>query len=242
LKEVITNVLFNAVEAMPGGGQITLSTHSRGHWVEVIASDTGTGMSEDVRKRVFDPFFTTKGVTNSGLGMSVSFGIIKRHGGEILVESEPGRGTTFILHLPMGSSEEERPGEGSAPKAERFARVLVIDDEASVRDILSRMLKIKGHDVVLASSGEEGLERLKSEHFDLVLTDLGMSKITGWEVGKAAKDMDPRIPVGMITGWGTEVSRETMSENGIDFVVSKPFHFDQVIASVSDALEQEERK
>jgi len=110
-----------------------------------------------------------------------------------------------------------------------------------VRDILSRMLKIKGHDVVLAACGEEGIERLKSEHFDLVLTDLGMSKITGWDVGKTVKDLNPRIPVGMITGWGMELNREKMSENGIDLIISKPFHFDQIVQLVSEALELKER-
>jgi len=241
LKEVVTNILFNAVEAMPRGGQVTLATRSVGHWVEVTVSDTGTGMEEDVRKRVFDPFFTTKGVTNSGLGMSVSFGIVKRHGGEILIESEPGKGATFTLHLPMVPFEEERSEEAPAPKEVRSARILVIDDEASVRDILSRMLKIKGHDVVLASCGEEGIERVKSEHFDLVLTDLGMAKITGWDVGKTVKALNAHIPVGMITGWGMELSREKMNENGIDLVISKPFHFDQVIQLVSEALELKER-
>jgi CheY-like chemotaxis protein len=95
--------------------------------------------------------------------------------------------------------------------------------------------------VVLASCGEEGIERLKSEHFDLVLTDLGMSKTTGWDVGKTVKALNSRIPVGMITGWGMELSREKMNENGIDLVISKPFHFDQVIGLVSEALELKER-
>lgn len=241
LREVLTNIIFNAVEALPKGGQITLRARPHGNWVEVRVHDTGIGMTEEVKKRVFDPFFTTKGVTNSGLGMSVSYGIIKRHGGEILIESEPGQGTTFILHLPMAHAEEESPREVSAARQIHPARILVIDDEAPVRDILSRMLKSKGHHVTVASSGEEGIERFQSEPFDLVLTDLGMPKVTGWDVGTAVKNVNPKTPVGMITGWGMELNKEKMRESGIDLIISKPFNLDQVIQLVSEALELKER-
>ncbi len=243
LREVLTNIIFNAMDAMPEGGRLTLSTlHQAEGWVEMRIADTGIGMTEEIRKRIFDPFFTTKGVTNSGLGMSVSYGIIKRHGGEILVESEPGKGTTFILHLPMGYEEEE--SKETAVKTTRNgrpARILVIDDEDAVRDILSRMLKVKGHQVVVAANGEEGIERFKSETFDLVMTDLGMPKISGWEVSKAIKGMNPKVPIAMITGWGMELNREKLSESGVDLIVSKPFNFDQVIQLVSEAMELKER-
>jgi signal transduction histidine kinase/ActR/RegA family two-component response regulator len=243
LREVFTNIIFNAVDAMPEGGQLTISTQPQtDSWVEVRISDTGIGMTEEVKKRIFDPFFTTKGVTNSGLGMSVSYGIIKRHGGEILIESEPGKGTTFILHLPIGFGEKEIEEKVLKPiKEVRPARILVIDDEDSVRDILSRMLKVKGHQVVVASDGEEGIERFKNETFDLVFTDLGMPKISGWEVGKTIKGMNPKVPIVMITGWGMELNREKMNESGIDLIVSKPFQFDQVVELVSEAMDLKER-
>ncbi len=195
-------------------------------------------MTEDVKRRVFDPFFTTKGVTSSGLGMSVSYGIIKRHGGEILIESRPGKGTTFVIRLPKGESDlpvrkKEIPAE---PEAGR-ARILVIDDEDSVRDVLSQMLRAKGHQVVAAASGEEGIEQFEKGTFDLVLTDLGMPKISGWEVGKAVKKMNPGIPVAMITGWGMELNRDKMSESGIDLIISKPFDFKRVLQLVREALD-----
>ena len=244
LREVLTNIVFNAVDAMPEGGKITVSTQPQADdWVEVRIADTGIGMAEEVRKRVFDPFFTTKGVTNSGLGMSVSYGIVKRHGGEILIESGPGKGTTFIIHLPMGYGEEDSEKKVvSRPVREvASARILVIDDEDSVREILSRMLKAKGHHVVVASDGEEGIDHFKKDKFDLVLTDLGMPKISGWEVGKTIKGLDPRVPVAMITGWGIELNKEKMNESGIDLIVSKPFNFDEVIQLVSEAMELKER-
>ncbi len=243
LREVLTNIIFNAVDAMPRGGKLSIATQLQAEdWVEVRMTDTGIGMTEEVRKRIFDPFFTTKGVKNSGLGMSVSYGIIKRHGGEILIESEPGRGTAFIIHLPTGYGEVEPVVKEVSPiKESRQARILVIDDEDSVRDILSRMLKTKGHQVVVASNGEEGIERFRSEPFDIVFTDLGMPRLSGWEVGKAIKGINPKIPIAMITGWGMELDREKMNESGIDLIVSKPFNFDQVIHLVSEAMELKER-
>jgi signal transduction histidine kinase/ActR/RegA family two-component response regulator len=243
LREVLTNIIFNAVDAMPEGGTLTIATQPQTEdWVEMRITDTGIGMAEEVKKRVFDPFFTTKGVKNSGLGMSVSYGIIKRHGGEILIESESGKGTTFIIHLPTGHGEEEATEKEVSPtKVSRRARILVIDDEDSVRDILSRMLKTKGHQVVVASDGEEGINRFRSEPFDLVFTDLGMPKLSGWEVGKIIKEINPKVPIAMITGWGVEYDRKKLSESGIDLIVSKPFNFDQVIHLVSEAMELKEK-
>lgn len=238
LREVLTNIIFNAVDAMPQGGTIAISTHTQTEdWVEIRISDTGIGMTEEVKRRVFDPFFTTKGVTNSGLGMSVSYGIIKRHGGDILIESEPGKGTTFIIHLPTGYGEEEQKVKDIVQHEQiTSAKILVIDDEASVRDILTRMLRIKGHHVVTASNGEEGIEIFKNGNFDLVFTDLGMPRISGLEVGRAIKSIDSSIPIAMITGWGMEVEKEKLNEYGIDLVISKPFNFDQVIRLVSEAM------
>jgi CheY-like chemotaxis protein len=243
LREVLTNIFFNAVDAMPQGGKLIITTQPQTEdWVEVRIEDTGIGMTEEVKRRVFDPFFTTKGVTNSGLGLSVSYGIIKRHGGEILIESKPGRGTTFIIHLPKGYEVEETVvKEAISIKEARKVRILVIDDEETVRDILSKILETKGHQVVVASNGEEGIEQFKSEAFDIVFTDLGMPKLSGWDVGKIIKEISPKTPIAMITGWGVELDREKMSKSGIDLIVSKPFNFDQVIQLVSEAMELKEK-
>ena len=243
LREVLMNIIFNAVDAMPEGGTLTLSTEPQeDDWVEVKIADTGIGMTEDLKGRIFDPFFTTKGVTNSGLGLSVSYGIVKRHGGEILVESEVGKGTTFLIHLPIGNGKEEAEGRVVKPvKETRPAQILVIDDEEAVRDILLQILHAKGHQVVLAANGEEGIERFKNGAFDLVFTDLGMPRISGWEVSRTIKGIDPKVSIVMITGWGMEVNREKMNESGISFVVTKPFEFDDVILLVSKALEAKDK-
>lgn len=240
LREVFTNIIFNAIDAMPEGGRLTFSVHhSAEDWVEVRVSDTGIGMTEDVKRRIFDPFFTTKGVTNSGLGMSVSYGIIKRHGGEILVESEPGKGSTFSIHLPTGYPVEESEAEGTGPSGEiQPVRILVIEDDLSVQDILRQMLKVKGHQVVVASDGEEGVQRFKADSFDLVFTDLGMPKLSGWEVGKVLKGLNPNVSIAMITGWGVELHREKMKESGINHILSKPFNFEQINQIVLEAMER----
>jgi CheY-like chemotaxis protein len=174
--------------------------------------------------------------------MSVSYGIIKRHGGEILVESEPGKGSTFAVHLPTGYLAEALEAQGPEPvKGISAGRILVIEDDASVRDILSQMLRAKGYQVVMACDGEEGIERFRTDQFDLVFTDLGMPKLSGWEVGKTLKGMNPRIPIAMITGWGTELRQDKMRENGIDAVVPKPFTFEKITRLVSEVLEQREK-
>jgi CheY-like chemotaxis protein len=173
--------------------------------------------------------------------MSVSYGIIKRHGGEILIESEFGKGTHFVIHLPTGYGEEAAVKEAARVRESRQARILVIDDEESVRDVLSRMLQARGHHVAVASDGEEGIARFRSEPFDLVLTDLGMPKLSGWEVGKTIKAINPKVPVAMITGWGVELDRQKLSESGIDLSIPKPFDFDQVINLVFEAMELKER-
>jgi signal transduction histidine kinase/ActR/RegA family two-component response regulator len=238
LREVLTNMVFNAVDAMPQGGDLTLSTSVRPDWVEIRISDTGLGMTEEVKRRIFDPFFTTKGVTNSGLGLSVSYGIMRRHGGEIQFESEAGKGTTFILRLPI-NYEAPKPKEQEVVvgRKVRPVRILVIDDEGSVREILSKMLGVRGHEVAVASNGEEGIERFKAEPFDVVFTDLGMPKMSGWEVGKVIKELRSRTPVILITGWGMELSRDKMRENGIDLVVTKPFNFEHLNQIVQQVTE-----
>jgi signal transduction histidine kinase/CheY-like chemotaxis protein len=240
LREVLTNIVFNAIDAMPEGGRLTLSTHHPAEdWVEVRVSDTGVGMTEEVKRRIFDPFFTTKGVTNSGLGMSVSYGIIKRHGGEILVESSPGKGSTFAIHLPTGYfAEEPEANDAEFPSETPSARILVVEDDASVQEILGQMLVAKGHRVVVASDGEEGIAKFKTGQFDLVFTDLGMPKLSGWEVGKILKKIDPHVPIAMITGWGVEVHREKMLESGIDIILPKPFDFEQISQIISKALDR----
>jgi CheY-like chemotaxis protein len=229
-------MIFNAIEAMPEGGGIEIQTFQRKEKVYIKISDTGMGMAEEVRKKIFEPFFTTKPFSNAGLGLSMSYGIIKRLGGEIEVKSIVGHGTIFTIILPVGLEGKEEVTVSSFIKNGREARILVIDDEETVRSVLFRILSEVKHRVTVAENGEEGIRLFKEGGFDIVLTDLGMPGISGWEVGKTVKKMSPRTPVGMITGWGMEVDQATIKENGIDFVISKPFQFNQILKVIDETI------
>ena len=241
LREVITNMIFNAIEAMPEGGKIEIRTFQKEENVYIRISDTGIGMTEEVRKKVFEPFFTTKPFSNTGLGLSMSYGIIKRFGGEIEVESKIGHGTTFTIILPIGLEGKEEGTISSFIKKGREARILVIDDEETVRGVLSQILSQGKHRVTVAENGEDGIRLFKEEEFDIVLTDLGMPGMSGWEVGRAIKKMSPHTPVGMITGWEAEVDQAKIKENGIDFVIPKPFQFDQILKVVDETIASKEK-
>ncbi len=234
LLEVITNMIFNAIEAMPDGGRIELETFERNGKVFIQVRDNGIGMTEEVRQKVFEPFFTTKPFSNSGLGLSMSYGIIRRFGGEIAVESEPGRGTTFTISLPVRSGIEEETDLGFSIEEGKGVRVLVIDDEELVREVLFQALSRARYHVTLASSGEEGLRLFKEQPFDMVLSDLAMPGVSGWEVCRRIKEISPRTPVAMITGWGLELDSQKVEESGVDRVISKPFDFGRILQVVSE--------
>lgn len=231
LREVLTNLILNAVDAMPEGGVLTIRTFSQDESVFVEVRDTGEGMLEEVRNRAFEPFFTTKGDRGSGLGLSIAYGIICRHGGEIGVSSEPGHGSTFLIRLPAASQDHqeiERAGSEVAATHRDGLRILVIDDEESVASILSLMLEQCGHQAVKAGSGHEGLTLARSESWDLVLTDLGMPGMSGWEVAAGIKETSPEIPVVLVTGWNLSVPEDRLKERGIDYLLRKPFDLDDL--------------
>jgi PAS domain S-box-containing protein len=237
LREVITNLIFNAIEAMPQGGKIEVHTFKKREEVFIQISDTGIGIVEEARKKIFEPFFTTKPFSNTGLGLSMSYGIIKRFGGEIEVKSKVGYGTTFTIMLPSGGDGREEAISPSTIKMGRKARILVIDDEEFVRSVLARTLAQVNHQVTLAEDGEKGLQLFKKGKFDMVLTDWGMPGMSGWEVCRMIKKISPHTPVGMITGWGTEMSQRQIEEYGLDFFISKPFDFNQILNVVAETME-----
>ena len=237
LRGVFTNMILNAIEAMPEGGKMEICTFEKKKDVIIQISDTGVGIAEEVKKKIFEPFFTTKPFSNTGLGLSMSYGIIKRFGGEIEVVSELGYGTTFTIILPAGEVEKDEAVAPQTIKQGRQARILVIDDEEVVRSVLSRMLANVNHQVTLAANGEKGIQLFKEEKFDMVLTDLGMPGMSGWEVCRMIKKISPDTPVGMITGWGAEMSQSKMDEYGLDFLISKPFDLNQVLNVVAETME-----
>jgi len=223
LREVFMNLLINALDAMPGGGRFVFRVSSDRDTVTVAAEDTGCGMSDEVRWRVLEPFFTTKGLRGTGLGLSVSWGIVKRHGGSIDIESSSGVGSRFLVRLPVGKEEPAAEAPESAPRPLRAARVLVIDDEPEIRGVLRDMLSSFGHTVVEAASGEEALACCDSAGMDVILTDLSMAGMSGWDVAAECRRRFPRVPLGFVTGWGDRLDPEETQRFGVRFVLSKPF-------------------
>ena len=238
LREVLVNLVFNAVDAMPQGGTLTLSTRESGGAVEIAVADTGVGMPEEVRSRVFDPFFTTKGKAGMGLGLAVSYGIVRRHEGSIEVESEPGRGTTFRMRLPAARgaagkepAAAEAPAISLLPQRPEATRLLVVDDEENVRELLRDILESEGYHVTLAPGGREALETFgDGGGFDAVFTDVGMPGMSGWELAHAVRERDAAVPVAVITGWGEAVGSGERTAARVDWVVTKPFDAAQVLA------------
>jgi signal transduction histidine kinase/CheY-like chemotaxis protein len=234
LRDVLINMVFNAVDAMPEGGTLTLAAEERDEKVLITVNDTGTGMTPDVRARVFDPFFTTKGIEGMGLGLSVSYGIVRRHGGTIKVESEVGKGSTFLLALPQANQAAWSEGDdGTAPFSAcnqrcRMTKILVVDDEEPVRELLCDILEDEGVEVTAAANGADALARFEPGKFDAVLTDIGMPGMNGWELLRLINERDQQVPLAVITGWGELVSAREEKAARVDWVLTKPFSMEQI--------------
>jgi CheY-like chemotaxis protein len=234
LREVLTNLILNALDAMPNGGTLTLTSRADERGVIIEVQDTGIGMTDEVRRRIFDPFFTTKGPKGTGLGLAVVYGIVTRHGGEIQVESREGVGSTFTIRLPYGLIESPPTPEKESTLAAP-ARVLVIDDEEAVREALRDILSLR-HVVEEAASGAEGIDRLKQTRFDLVITDLGMAGMSGWQVARAVKALRPETAVVLVTGWGVQLDPAELRSKGVDRVLPKPFEMMDVFELVASVV------
>ncbi len=246
LREVLTNLVLNAVDAMPDGGAIRMMGERVDRWGVIRVADSGHGMSEEVCRRCVEPFYSTKGEKGTGLGLAVCHGIIERHGGRLEIDSAVGSGTTVTVYLPLlstGRSEAERRSlpapEDSDPL--RHLNVLVIDDERGPRRILSRFLTRDGHTVVTAASGSEGVERLKQDDFDLVVTDRAMPEMNGDQVAMEVKRLHPDLPVILLTGFGDIMQCSGEVPSNVDEVVGKPVTPEEFMASAQRVLRRAAR-
>lgn len=242
LREVLVNMVFNAVDAMPDGGQLTLAAEDGDDCVVISVGDTGTGMAPEVKSRIFDPFFTTKGKAGMGLGLAVSFGIIRRHEGSVEVDSEIGTGTQFRIRLPRAVAGEQVVTTAEQQKTttdtaiakdgrlfdENKPNILVVDDEESVRELLRDVLESEGFRVYLAPGSREALGLFDANQFDGVFTDVGMPGMSGWDLAKAIRQRNETIPIAIITGWGEAVGSEERKEARVDWVVTKPFRAERI--------------
>jgi signal transduction histidine kinase/ActR/RegA family two-component response regulator len=244
LREVLVNMIYNAIDAMPSGGEIRLSTQENRERVVVCISDTGTGMTPEVKQRLFDPFFTTKGKAGTGMGLAVSFGIIRRHEGSIEVDSDPGRGTTFKISLPkvMSASADSAaalPEASAVSGGDDKIRVLVVDDETHVREVLIEALEAEGCEVVAAESGEIALAIYDQYggKFDAVFTDIGMPAMSGWELCNEIRERSKTMPLAIISGWADAISVQSRDAVKADWIVAKPFDINK-ICSIAQEIAQ----
>jgi len=238
LNEVVTNLILNAIDAMPRGGTLSLRTRSQDdRHVVFTVTDTGIGMTEEVRQRIFDPFFTTKGEEGTGLGLPVSYSIVKRHGGEMRVESRPGGGTTFTVVLPVGTPAAADPPAAEEPAGDCHGRILLVDNDPQVMTILGEMLRDAGHDVITVSGGADALRVFVPGGFDLVITNIGMVGMNGWELADRLRARDPDIQLVFITGWGMQEQDQARCRGlGISALLFKPVRPAELHATVQSAL------
>jgi signal transduction histidine kinase/ActR/RegA family two-component response regulator len=240
LREVLVNMVYNAVDAMPSGGEIRVTVQETRDRVMILIKDTGTGMTPDVKKRLFDPFFTTKGKAGTGMGLAVSFGIIRRHEGSIDVESEQGRGTTFKISLPkvppVTSRHHGNPTIALTEPHGDKVRVMVVDDEEYVRDVLKEALEAEGCEVISAQSGEIALAMFDEhqEKIDAIFTDIGMPDMSGWELVNEIRARNKTVPLAIISGWADAISIETRNSVKANWVIAKPFDINKICEIVRE--------
>jgi CheY-like chemotaxis protein/anti-sigma regulatory factor (Ser/Thr protein kinase) len=239
LTEVMTNLILNAFDAMPDGGTLSISTGlAPGGDVLVTVADTGVGMSDAVSRRIFEPFFSTKGEAGSGLGLAMAYSIVKRHGGDIRVESAPGRGATFTLTFPPGTPSRPSAMARPAPASvRRHARVLVVDDDPQVLATFEDLLESFGHATTAASTGAAGLEAYARERFDVVVADVGMPVVSGWEFAERLRAVDPRVALVFVTGWGLrEEDTARLDALGVKHCLYKPVKPAELDAAIQAIL------
>ncbi len=240
LREALTNVVFNAVDALPHGGVITLLTRSAirpglhedgsaGQELQIEVQDNGVGMDEKVRQHCLEPFFSTKIQSGgTGLGLAMVYGMVRRHDGSIEIKSAPNQGTCMRLVFPIRerATLSARP-QASFPEPCRPLRILCIDDEPELRQLMHDVLEVHHHKVSVAAGGREGLEMFRSnlqgrEPYEIVITDLGMPDMDGHHVARAIKAESPHTPIIMLTGWGTMMRPDGQTASEVDAVLSKP--------------------
>jgi signal transduction histidine kinase/ActR/RegA family two-component response regulator len=240
LREALLNILFNAMDAMPTGGKLTVKSLQDEDWVQISIKDTGVGIPDKVKSRIFEPFFTTKASKGSGLGLSVTYGIISRHGGMIKFDSAVGKGTTFYIRLPLAPETVKQEAKKRKAVVAKPANILTVDDEPEVLKALGLTLEYFGHWVKGFTRGAEAIKAFKDGNYDLVITDLGMPEMSGWDVARAIKKIKPDMPVLLITGWVVDLDEE--QKKLVDGVIAKPFSRDSISSAISQVFPAKKKR
>jgi len=234
LRQFFTNLVTNACDAMPDGGRLVISTRSTPTTIVVTFKDTGHGMPPEVQSHIFDSFFTTKTGDSLGLGLAIGKQSVQRQGGRITVDSNVGEGTTFTVILPRPDQPIEALEEADtmpSPTHTQSAHILVVDDERALREVLCESITALGHQVTASASGQQAFHMLNTQHFDVVITDLGMPDIPGSKVAQAAKQLSPAPRVILLTGWDDPLTHA--QSKYVDEVLTKPVS----IVKLGEAIE-----
>jgi PAS domain S-box-containing protein len=241
IREALTNLVLNAVDAMPEGGTLAVRTSLAADVASVIVevADSGIGMSAEARQRCLEPFFTTKGERGTGLGLAMVFGTMRRHGGDIQIDSIPGAGTTVRLVFAAAPAAAAESRQLAVVPALARLRLLLIDDDPILLKSLRDTLEGDGHLIATANGGREGIAALhasldRGEPFAAVITDLGMPYLDGRRVAAAIKQSSPATPVILLTGWGRQLTQDGDTPPHVDRVLAKPPR----LRELRDALRQ----
>jgi signal transduction histidine kinase/CheY-like chemotaxis protein len=253
IRDALTNLIFNAVDAMRDGGTLTIATRvvmnapslaESGRHVHLEVSDTGVGMDEETRRRCLEPFFTTKGERGTGLGLAMVFGMVQRHSAEIEIESAPAKGSTVRLIFTPALTAADTTARLPAPRQARPLRLLIIDDDPLVIESLHSVLVNEGNAVEAANGGQQGIDMFVAAlatdaPFEAVISDLGMPYVDGRKVALAVKEASRATPVILLTGWGQRLRTDNEIPDGVDHVLGKPPKLRElrgVLAEVAGAL------
>jgi len=240
LRSAVYNLIKNSIEAMPSGGVIKIKTSCKDNNVYLNCIDTGTGMDEETKSRVFQPFFSTKGFeTGRGMGMVNAYSIIKEHGGKLeIIKSQPGKGTEIQIILPVSDIQEKAQViEHKDSNVELTANILWVDDDNLIREVAAEMLEVLGHNGDVVGSGEEALIKLNENNYDLVVTDIGMPGMNGWELADKIKELyKGEIKVAVLTGWGDQIDDDEKQRHGVSFIIGKPFKIEQIERLITEAV------
>jgi PAS domain S-box-containing protein len=238
LTELATNLILNAIDAMPEGGTLSVTTRKQPDGGVVLAiADTGIGIPEAVSRRIFEPFFSTKGEGGSGLGLAMVYSIVTRHGGDIRVDSEPGHGATFTLTFPAGMPAGRPEVAPAATGTRRHARVLVVDDDPQVLGTFTELLNSFGYVITAVSNGPAALKAFARDRFDVVLSNLGMAGMNGWEFAERLRVADRDVSLMFVTGWGLRDEDYARLEGlGVKRCLFKPVQPDELDGAIQSVL------
>lgn len=235
LREVIMSMLLNSIDALPKGGVISLSTWCGEGNIFLSVKDNGVGMGEEVKKKVFEPFFSTKPEKGNGLGMAVAYSIILQHKGNVVLESEESKGTTFTIRLPVSAvKDKEYLSKRESPIGN--AHILLIGHDEALQGVLAEMLSSEGCEVKVASSVTEAIPFLKSEKYELIITDSAISDIRRWDFAGQVTEMNLRIPIILLAGWGHQILTKDVRDLGVEAVLSRPIRSESLKETIIRAL------